>query len=467
MFEEVKEIELKYLVDALFATSGLAYNKFTVRDSSILIEIMPEIPIELDIDPLYRILRRITRKEEKIKRLRDKHNRFVSQFSDENFKKPEFDIFVNKIVNLAFNRAKELGVPLIQKWFWPENKKFAICLTHDIDKLKPSIRYDLATLKALIKRKKASLLFKKIIDTIKRKNPWDPLRIVEIEKRYNASSTFFFLVSGKSKFDNYTKNEKYLSKVIKRLKMEKHEVGLHSSYSSFGNLSDLIKEKKYLENFLDDKVKGIRQHYLLLNAFETLEVFEKADFLYDSTFGYADNIGFRGGISFPFHPYIMEKQSILQILEIPLIVMDTTFSAYLNIDANDAEKSIFELLNITMKNNALITILWHNNSFDEYLNSSWLKIYERILKFGAENNAWLTNAYNIFNWWIRREKTKIQYLENNDNKKIAKINGFKGLYTKVFLPDGWKLRMNEHEIKKSGILNIPTFKKYSFVFERI
>ena len=75
----------------------------------------------------------------------------------------------------------------------------------------------------------------------------------------------------------------------------------------------LKKEKESLEQILDHKVLGIRQHYLNMND-KTWGIQYDAGFMYDSSLGFTDKIGFKGSKTGPFHPLNND------FLEIPLAI---------------------------------------------------------------------------------------------------------------------------------------------------
>ena len=41
----------------------------------------------------------------------------------------------------SFTACDTLRIPLVQKSYWPDNKSFAVCLTHDVDELKKTYQY--------------------------------------------------------------------------------------------------------------------------------------------------------------------------------------------------------------------------------------------------------------------------------------------------------------------------------------
>ena len=140
---------------------------------------------------------------------------------------------------------------------WPQGKKFAVCITHDVDRVKKTYQYftrfvrflsHFQILGAINEIQNGFLLFKNI-----KKNPyWGFERIIEIENKYNVKSTFFFLnESGKVDLfhpkdwklylGRYSINDPEIVKIIISLASNGWEIGLHGSYNSFLN-KNLLKK---------------------------------------------------------------------------------------------------------------------------------------------------------------------------------------------------------------------------------
>ncbi|RLI05515.1 hypothetical protein DRO22_02645, partial [Candidatus Bathyarchaeota archaeon] len=85
----------------------------------------------------------------------------------------------------------------------------------------------------------------------------------------------------------------------------------------------------------------------------------------------------------------------IDILEIPLTIMDCTLFDYMKLDMEGAWKTTKLLIDVTEKYNGVITILWHNT----YMVDEMLKFYEKILKYCHEKNAWMTSGEEIRKWW--------------------------------------------------------------------
>lgn len=106
-------------------------------------------------------------------------------------------------------------------------------------------------------------------------------------------------------------------------------------------------------------------HYLRWEQPATLQAWSDAGMSYDSTLGYADNIGFRCGTAFPYRAFNPVAQKILEIQIIPLHVMETTLfaSGYMG----GGEKSTLLNLALKIKMNCrkvdgCFNLLWHNSN---------------------------------------------------------------------------------------------------------
>jgi peptidoglycan/xylan/chitin deacetylase (PgdA/CDA1 family) len=160
----------------------------------------------------------------------------------------------------------------------------------------------------------------------------------------------------------------------------------------------LKTEKETMENVLGKEVIGIRMHYLRFDVPDTWRLLADLGFRYDTTFGYSDMPGFRNGMCHPFKPYDLYVEEEIDILELPLIIMDESL---FNMPVANAWAIIKGLIEITRKNKGAITILWHNTTFDEIFFGRWAELYEKILQFLKEKKAWMTNGEQIYRFFSK------------------------------------------------------------------
>ncbi len=306
-----------------------------------------------------------TKKEEYNSPVLDKFQRFPYYLSKHsNILKPEVSEF---LVNNGF------------KVEYPEKRKFAVCLTHDIDKIKST---------------KFTTFINNIKFLMRKSTKLNPLLnfkdIMALEEKYDAISSFYFLAQNKEDLDFNFKVEE-IEYEIAKISDGGWEVGLHGGHEAYKNLDQIKKEKNYLERVIGRKVTGYRNHYLKFKVPDTWEILSKAGFKYDTTFGYADCVGFRNGMCHPFKPFNLNTNKEIDILEIPLTIMDCTFYDYMRLDIKGAWDITKSLIDTVEKYNGVITILWHNT----YMFGENLKFYEKILKYCSEKGAWITSGEEI------------------------------------------------------------------------
>jgi peptidoglycan/xylan/chitin deacetylase (PgdA/CDA1 family) len=324
-----------------------------------------------------------TRKEEYNLTFRDEYDRFPYYLSSHR------NIFEPKVSKFLV----ENGL----KPEYPDGKKFAVCLTHDIDIVRPGRLYPISeTIRALRKGNLTHAVKIPFSRISKKQNPfWNFKEIMELEAKYNAKSSFYFLTLDPGEIDC-----RYMIENIKdelsTISDNGWEVGLHGGHESYNNLEDLKKKKQRLEKILGKEVIGYRNHFLRFKVPDTWELLSKAGFKYDSTFGYADCAGFRNGMCHPFKPFNVNTGKQIDILEIPLTIMDCTLLRdYMRLDFKKAWELTKQLIDTVEQYNGVITILWHNT----YMQEENLEYYEKILKYCSEKNAWMTSGEEIHRVW--------------------------------------------------------------------
>jgi peptidoglycan/xylan/chitin deacetylase (PgdA/CDA1 family) len=230
----------------------------------------------------------------------------------------------------------------------------------------------------------------------KKRHPyWNFHKIMELEEKYDATSSFYFLAHEPEEQD-YRYSLETIKDDIRYIDARGWEVGLHGSHESYNNYDDLLKRKEKLESILGKPVIGYRNHYLRFKTPDTWELLSKAGFKYDTTFGYNDCAGFRNGMCHPFKPFNLNTGKEIGIIEIPLTIMDgTLLGDYMRLDFEAAWNLVEELIDKVEQCRGVITILWHNH----YMQGEKLNFYERILKYCYEKDAWMTSGRQIYEWY--------------------------------------------------------------------
>jgi len=328
-----------------------------------------------------------TRKEEYNSQIRDQYGRYpYSASSNRNILEP-----------LASNYLAKNGYTVN----YPNEKPFAVCLTHDIDNVYTSLLEKIGSAKRHLLQNSPSGFKQSVAQMYSKKLPlWNFKDILALEEQFDAKSTFFFMAENSGETD-YAYQIEDCESVLGDITDHGFEVGLHGGHTSYLCLEEMISKKRRLEKVLHKKIVGYRNHYLRFKVPETWEYLHDAGFLYDTTFGYADQVGFRNGMCYPFKPFNLESGKPIEILEIPLNVMDRTLERYMSLDIPGAWELLKKLIDSVEQCNGVLTLLWHNND----LVGDKRYLYEKILKYCAEKNAWLTSGEQISAWWKDNVKT--------------------------------------------------------------
>jgi hypothetical protein len=271
--------------------------------------------------------------------------------------------------------------------------RFAVALTHDVDTpwrwTRIGVRGAAARLKshALAGRGRAALREARALSTVpvhrlRRTDPnWSFERVVGIERARGAASTFFVMAGHRHAADGASPEtyDRLRPRLVETLRAGGSEIGLHGSYTAAEDPALLEGEKEALEA-LAGPVAGQRYHYLRVDPHANLEPLERLGFTYDSSLGFSDAIGFRAGIAHPFRPWDFARDRPLDLVEIPLAVMDATFEErYLGLSARRAEPLVRRLLEDAAERGGGFAVLWHTDRFDPASSQRWDRLYEQVI----------------------------------------------------------------------------------------
>jgi len=292
---------------------------------------------------------------------------------------------------------------------WAKDRKFAVSLSHDIDywnfwdakARKDTLAYNIQT----FPKRPLNAGYKLLGHTLHKTlfyNGWKNIKtLVHKEHVKGAGSTWFLLA--RSDFPDARQN--YIADVAAREQiidlLGQQEVGLHGSPESAFDL-DVLKEELANLRSLGFNPTGYRTHYLHFNYQTSFSILEEAGIKYDSTLGYWENIGFRAGISFPFFPFNIAENRPFRVLEIPLIVMDTTLYSHkaMNLGFHASRRALRRLIDVAAKYQSHLSLLWHNTSFDPVDYPFWGALYWQTLSYAIKKHGWVTSLHNIYEEWV-------------------------------------------------------------------
>jgi hypothetical protein len=229
------------------------------------------------------------------------------------------------------------------------------------------------------------------------------------ETRLSLKSSFYFMM-GMPKLKallssdiTYDLTKPEILEKAKELLRDDFEVGLHASYRTFLNRDLLLEEKEKLEELIGAPIQGLRQHFLRFRIPESWIDQQNCGFQYDTSLGFADQSGYRASFAFPFYVYDVENDGELDLMELPLVAMDRTYSKYLSYSTEQIQEDIFKTFEELEDFGGLVTILWHTHMVDELGFSGYPRLYEKILDFVHQKGYFVAPGKEIAEWWKKRK----------------------------------------------------------------
>ena len=299
---------------------------------------------------------------------------------------------------------------------WPGGAKFALFLSHDIDKIHDrELFYALAALnhvrRMAMRSEKGSvrLALRRLGRALLAPKPpeMDFRTILDIEARHGFRSTFFVLHDSRRgrRGPRYSLKSAALRRIVDMIVAARGEIGLHGGYYQFNQAEGYRASREDLRRALGVEAVGIRNHFLRLSVPETWMAQEAAGFRYDSTFGYSDRIGPRDGRMLPFFTENPADGGKIDILELPLTVMDVALFRGAEKGEAALEKA-WQAIEPVIQAGGLVTLLWHNDYFNEPEFRDWQWTYEQLLARLAERNPWCAPGSEINGWWRARAEDR-------------------------------------------------------------
>lgn len=267
---------------------------------------------------------------------------------------------------------KHTGKPVSRR----NNKiPFTAFLSHDIDHIHSGWKKDSKfELKKGNIREAFSIISRRLI----RKDEWNNLDvIVELEKKLGVSSTFFMLAKEGEVDGDYPVKD--VVKYFDMIEEAGSEIGVHGSLGS-GFDGTLLKEEI---SAIDRNITGNRFHFLQNNVKITPQILDDVGLDYDSSLYFDDQIGFRNGFCFPFHPFNFTTQRPYNHLQIPLLVMDSTLKVeqYMGyLPYHEIKNQIDQIVDEVVKFGGVFCLLWHNTFFTDHMYAGWGPRYVQIVQ---------------------------------------------------------------------------------------
>jgi peptidoglycan/xylan/chitin deacetylase (PgdA/CDA1 family) len=356
---------------------------------------------------------------------RDRHGRFpfeASLFATEDelsLGEAPVDGYARFLRALIDRRLVELNEPPLPPMDWGGGS-FAIAFTHDVDHMQRWTGRGVAAAarragRAAAARDRDRARFE--LEGLRRAalhhlprgtDPyWTFPQLLAHEASLGVRSTFFVIASHSHHTDGNdpTAYARRRPALLALLRSRGAEVGVHGNERDRRDPAGLSADLASLRAAAGDPVTGMRYHYLRCLYHETLPLLDEAGFLYDTSLGYAEQEGFRNGCSFPFHPYDIANERPLRLVELPLAIMDSTLQEqhYRGLSAADALPAALAVLERVRAGGGAVSVLWHQNRFDEFLGLGYGDVYWQLVRWAKEHDAACVTAESVVRRWLERQ----------------------------------------------------------------
>ena len=306
---------------------------------------------------------------------------------------------------------------------WPQGKRWAIAVTHDLD------------IVALWPAFTALRLFE-----LGRKGHWrvaaeaaghalraigrapveqGTARLLAAERARSIRSTWFFLCGTPTPQTflagdlTYRPESAAARRILAAVAEGRHAIGLHGSFETLTRPNRFAEQRRRLQDLTEQGVDGVRQHFLRFDPVGTPHAMTDAGFRYDSTVGFPDRNGFRIGVA-----DVVRLDDALD--EAPFTWMDRALSKYRGIE--DPQAWIDDALVLARscrEVEGLWVGVWHPNLTEALGFPGAPAAYERLLDGLLADQPFVGTLDEIVDWRSKRRALQMTRVAEDGRYELA------------------------------------------------
>lgn len=262
-------------------------------------------------------------------------------------------------------------------------RKFELNFTSDIDLLSSvqgisALQFAKSISGDVLKRRDVRLAAKRLcagasylITRRIEKDPYNTFNeMMTVAETNSIQGTFFFKAGATaSAYDRpYSLNSEYAKRLFQMITDRGHRIGIHPSYQTSENFFALESEvgmiKASLNRINQPNVKPLsgRQHYLRIQVPRTWRDYEALGLSEDQSIGFNEISSFRAGTCYPYRVYDTVKRERLNLVEVPLIAMDSSIRDVQGRPWIDVNTEFTEFAKTVKRYNGVFSFVWHNST---------------------------------------------------------------------------------------------------------
>jgi hypothetical protein len=139
----------------------------------------------------------------------------------------------------------------------------------------------------------------------------------------------------------------------------------------------------------------LRPHYLSAHFPDYWRSAARCGFSYSSCLGHDDAIGHFDGIDLPFVPFDKENNTVIDLVEIPLTIMDCGLILDEAADSDDVISRGKDLIDTAVKSGGMIVLDWHQRTLYNPDYPGWGELFRRITDYALREGAYSATMEQI------------------------------------------------------------------------
>lgn len=325
---------------------------------------------------------------------------------------------IRKYADLLSDLLFRLGIDPPRMARWPDARRFAVALTHDVDtperrcparSLLSRVCFDASTRRASYWALRAELRLRGPMEALlrpaTRRREWDFAAYCRAEQGIGVRSAFYFSVVPRSAghecdIDYDAASPRY-RRLFRKLHRRGFEVGLHASYLTRLATPTLSWQADRLRAIAGCKVTGLRHHYLNLdrqNPFLTLNEAARAGLYYDTSIGFNDCAGLRAGTALPYFLPRDRSADTRPLVILPMSLADMHLPTE---DLTCAEDTTLRHLDEIRDLGGLAVLNWHVGHWNS--DPAWRESYRAACRYLSQaDDVWIATPWQVAQWWTQR-----------------------------------------------------------------
>jgi len=323
--------------------------------------------------------------------------------------RPAVNIWVNRIRDFLEARGVELAA------LWPDGKRFAVALTHDVDNpryfgwrqlrrlIRSLCRRDRGAARSALMKLGAMTI---IASRDRFTGPKGFARLLAAEGSFGFRSTILLsgLPSGSPYADAndpaYDIEDSFLQPSIRLAREGGYEMALHPSLATAPHVGRYREQKERVEHAARCSLLSARHHYWNVTRQDTgaaLDAMGEAGLEFDSSLSFYSAPGFRRSIAWPFIPFHPLANRSVSVVELPPTLMDRWAGK------QGAHEVLDDHLGMVQRHRGLAVLNWHVNRFSNRHYAAEGRVYlEALAALAAREDVWVARLCDVGEWWRQR-----------------------------------------------------------------